>query len=248
MVAANASLAMIHIGLLLFPDVQQLDVIGPHDMLTGLPGVQTHMIWKSLDPVPTSTGLKMVPDTTFASCPPLDVIIVPGGSGVNPLLTDEETVKWLRAVARSPSIKYVTSVCTGSLLLASAGLLRGRKATSHWRFRDILAEGGAIPTKARIVTDRKEGSYTVMSGGGVTAGIDFAIMLAAELVGEDAAMRKQLYIEYAPYPPLEAGDPDTAPGYIVEDVLKATEPNVKARTESVRAGVAMTARLEAQGW
>lgn len=246
MVVVNAS-AMIHIGLLLFPEVQQLDIVGPHDLLTGLPWVQTHMIWKTLDPVPASTGLKMVPDTTYDTCPPLDAIVVPGGGGVNPLLTDEETVVWLRAVARSPSIKYVTSVCTGSLLLAAAGLLRGRKATSHWRFRDILAEGGAIPTKARIVTDRKEGTYTVMSGGGVTAGIDFAILLAAELVGEDAAMRKQLYIEYAPAPPFDAGDPDTAPTHIVEETLKATAPNVKARTESVRAGVAMTAKLEAEG-
>ncbi|BEI83494.1 hypothetical protein CcaverHIS002_0400980 [Cutaneotrichosporon cavernicola] len=236
---------MIHIGLLLFPDVQQLDIIGPHEMLTGLPGVQTHMVWKDLSPVRASTGLAMLPDTSFDSCPPLDVLVVPGGIGINPLLTDPDVVVWLRKTANS-GIKYVTSVCTGSLLLASAGLLRGRRATSHWRFRDILVEGGAVPVKERIVTDR-EGKYVVMSGGGVTAGIDFALALAAELVGDDAAMGKQLYLEYAPAPPFDSGDPDTAPKRIVEAAIKATEANVVARTEGVRAGVAMTAKLEAEG-
>lgn len=235
----------IHVGLLLFPDVQQLDIIGPHDMLTGLPDVQTHMVWKTLDPIRTNTGLRMIPDTTFVTCPPLDVLLVPGGAGVNALLTDTEATLFLRATAAKA--RYVTSVCTGSLVLAAAGLLRGRRATSHWRFRDILAEGGAIPTPGRIVTDKQEGAYTVISGGGVTAGIDFALTLAAELVGEEAAMRKQLYIEYAPAPPFNAGSPESAPREVLEKVLEATEGSVKARTETVRAGVEMTKRLEAEG-
>lgn len=243
----------IHIGLLLFPEVQQLDIIGPHDMLTGLPGVKTYMVWKNTEPVATNTGLRMIPDMTYDACPELDVIVVPGGGGVNALLTDVDTVVFLRRVARTA--RYVTSVCTGSLLLASAGLIKGRKATSHWRFRDILSVAGAIPTKGRIVTDRapeskKEGelgNYTVMSGGGVTAGIDFAILLAAELIGKDAAMRKQLYIEYAPDPPFEAGDPDTAPPEIVEAVLKQTAPSVLDRAETVRKGCKLTEELERQG-
>ncbi|CAK9787358.1 isonitrile hydratase [Cutaneotrichosporon oleaginosum] len=237
---------MIHVGLLLFPGVQQLDIIGPHDVLTGLPEVQTHMVWKTLDPVAASTGLRMFPDTTYASCPPLDVLIVPGGGGVNALLTDAETLVWLRATSRR--LTHLCSVCTGSLILAAAGLLRGRRATSHWRFRELVAEGGGIPVAERIVTDRgQEGTYTVMSGGGVTAGIDFALALAAELVGQDEAMRKQLYLEYAPAPPFEAGDPETAPAHILQQSLEATAPNVAARRESVRAGVAMTAKLEAEG-
>lgn len=235
----------IHVGLLLFPDVQQLDIIGPHDMLSGLPGVSTYMIWKNLEPVATNTGLRMVPDTTFETCPSLDVIIVPGGGGVNALITDAETVVFLRRIARTA--RYVTSVCTGSLLLASAGLLKGRKATSHWRYRDILSVAGAIPSKGRIVTDRSADSYTVMSGGGVTAGIDFALLLAAELVGEETAMRKQLYIEYAPDPPFAAGDPDTAPREIVEEVLKNTEKSVLDRAETVKKGVQMTEGLEREG-
>ncbi|GMK58637.1 hypothetical protein CspeluHIS016_0600790 [Cutaneotrichosporon spelunceum] len=233
---------MIHIGLLLFPGVQQLDIVGPHDTLTGLPGVQTHMVWKTLDAVRASTGLGLVPDTTFATCPPLDVLIVPGGVGISALLTDADVLAWLRAVAHAPAIKYVTSVCTGSLVLATAGLLDGRRATSHWRFRDILAEAGAIPTKGRIVTDR-DGAYVVMSGGGVTAGIDFALALAAELVGEDEAMRKQLYLEYAPAPPFEAGEPESAPRRIVDAVMNATEANVRDRTEGVRAGNVAEARV-----
>src|SRR6201999_2652885 len=139
----------LQIGFLVFPQVQQLDLTGPHDVLASLPGATAHLVWKTREPVVSSSGLVLTPDVTYESCPPLDVICVPGGSGVTDLLQDEPTIEFVRKQAASA--RYVTSVCTGALLLGAAGLLQGRRATTHWAFTDLLPLVGATHEKARVV-------------------------------------------------------------------------------------------------
>ncbi|HVZ06328.1 DJ-1/PfpI family protein [Rhodopila sp.] len=193
----------IRIGLLAFPGVTQLDLSGPAQVFASMPEAEVMVIWKTRDPIKADGGLTLVPDVTFANCPRLDVICVPGGYGVLALMEDPETLACLRAQADQAT--YVGSICTGSLVLGAAGLLHGRKATTHWGWTDLLVPFGAIPTPGRVVRD---GKY--FTGGGVTAGIDFALTMVAELAGPDAAQAIQLGIEYAPAPPFNAGNPDTA--------------------------------------
>src|SRR5690348_493087 len=162
------------IGLLVFPGVQQLDLTGPYEVFTSLPGSIVRLVWKTRHPITSSTGLVLQPTATFAECPQLDIVCVPGGAGINPLLEDEETLAFLRAQAAGA--QYVTSVCTGALVLGAAGLLRGKRATTHWASHDLLERFGAIPVRDRVVQDGN-----TLSGGGVTAGIDFALTLAAEI-------------------------------------------------------------------
>ena len=274
----------IQIGILLYPNVTQLDATGPAQVLSRVPGAKLHMIWKTLDPVPTDAGFSIVPTTTFADCPRLDVICVPGGGGQTVLMTDDETLDFLRkqaATARyvtsvctgslvlgdgngaerrqhvapgpvtgrlvalqesggaqhqragadrgdvargggllaqeverfvvghqhrlAAAARYVTSVCTGSLVLGAAGLLKGYKSACHWAWRDMLPAFGAIPVAERVVRDRNR-----ISGGGVTAGIDFGLTVAAELAGEEAAKSIQLVLEYDPQPPFDSGSPEKA--------------------------------------
>jgi cyclohexyl-isocyanide hydratase len=192
------------IGILVFPNVQQLDLTGPYEVFASLPGTTVHLVWKTTAPITASTGLVMQPTMSYADCPQLDVVCVPGGAGINPLLHDAETLDFLKRQA--PGCAYVTSVCTGALVLGAAGLLVGKKATTHWSAHDLLARYGAIPTEGRVVRDGN-----LFSGGGVTAGIDFALTLAAELEGEATAQGVQLFLEYAPEPPFNAGRPETAP-------------------------------------
>jgi cyclohexyl-isocyanide hydratase len=199
------------IGFLVFPRIQQLDMTGPYEVLASLPGASMHLVWKTLDPLNSSTGLTLQPTVTMAACPPLDVVCVPGGAGINALLEDEETLAFLRAQAKSA--RYVTSVCTGALVLAAAGLLAGKRATTHWASHDLLGTLGAIPVEGRVVRDG-----TVFSGGGVTAGIDFALTLAAELAGRDEAEAIQLQLEYAPAPPFDAGRPDRCRPTVLQQV------------------------------
>ena len=184
----------IQIGILLYPDVTQLDATGPAQVLGRVPVAKLHMIWKTRDPVPTDAGFSIVPTTTFAECPQLDVICVPGGGGQVALMTDEETLAFLRKQAAGA--RYVTSVCTGSLVLGAAGLLKGYRSACHWASRDMLPAFGAIPVAERVVRDRNR-----ISGGGVTAGIDFGLTMAAELAGEEIAKSIQLVLEYDPQPP-----------------------------------------------
>lgn len=193
----------LQIGILIFPKVQQLDLTGPYEVFAALPDAQVHLVAKSLDPVASATGLILTPTITYADCPKLDVICVPGGSGVNALMTDEVTLDFIRAQAETA--RYVTSVCTGALLLGAAGLLRGRKATTHWAAYDLLSAFGAKGGRGRVVRDGN-----LITGGGVTAGIDFALTLAAEIAGPDAAQAIQLYLEYAPAPPFKSGKPESA--------------------------------------
>lgn len=197
------------IGLLLFPDITQLDMTGPYEVFTKFPEAEVRLVWKSLEPITAGGGMRIVPDTTFADCPQLDLVCVPGGAGMNPLMEDTETLEFLRRQAEGA--RYVTSVCTGALVLGAAGLLKGRRAATHWMSRDMLAAFGAIPTAERVVVDGK-----VITGGGVTAGIDFALRVAAEAFGEDLAKSIQLGIEYDPHPPFDAGSPERAGPAVVE--------------------------------
>jgi cyclohexyl-isocyanide hydratase len=195
--------APIDIGILLYPNVTQLDATGPAQVLSRVPGATLHMIWKTRDPVPTDAGFSIVPTTTFADCPALDVICVPGGGGQVELMTDSETLDFLRKQATGA--RYVTSVCTGSLVLGAAGLLAGYRSACHWAWHDMLKDFGAIPVAERVVRDRNR-----ISGGGVTAGIDFGLTVAAELAGEEIAKSIQLVLEYDPQPPFDSGSPENS--------------------------------------
>jgi cyclohexyl-isocyanide hydratase len=199
---------IMHIGLLLFPRLTQLDLTGPFEVFANTPGATVHLVWKTREPVTAITGMKIVPDTTFADCPQLDVICVPGGSGVAEQMEDPEVLDFLRRQAKAA--RYVTSVCTGALVLGAAGLLKGKRATTHWASHDFLATLGAIPTSGRVVRDGN-----IFTGGGVTAGIDFALTLVAEMCGAAVAQAIQLQIEYAPDPPFNAGSPETAPSEVL---------------------------------
>ena len=193
----------IQIGILLYPNVTQLDATGPAQVLSRVPGAKMHMIWKTRDPVPTDAGFSIVPTTTFADCPQLDVICVPGGGGQVEVMVDAEALEFLRKQAATA--RYVTSVCTGSLILGAAGLLKGYKSACHWAWRDMLKDFGATPVAERVVRDRNR-----ISGGGVTAGIDFAFALMAAIRGEKHARLVQLGLEYDPQPPFDSGSPDRA--------------------------------------
>lgn len=192
-----------HIGFLLFPHVTQLDLTGPAQILSRIPGARVHLLWKTLDPVMTDVGFSINPTTTFEDCPPLDVLCVPGGFGIGALFGDGGTLAFLRR--QGEQARYVTSVCNGSLVLGAAGLLDGYQAACHWMWRGYLPRFGAIPVAERIVRDRNR-----VSGGGVTAGIDFALALAAELAGEETAKLLQLNFEYDPQPPFDCGSPERA--------------------------------------
>ena len=201
----------LEIGMLLYPGLTLLDLIGPQTVFSWF--ANTHLVWKTKDLVYSDTGIGMQPTCTFESCPrELDILFVPGGFGQNQLMGDAEVLAFL--ADRGPKAKYVTSVCSGSLLLGAAGLLKGYKATSHWAARDGLSAFGAIPTDARVVVDRNR-----ITGGGVTAGIDFGLVLLAKLRGDDAAKLTQLAMEYDPEPPFLSGSPKTAGPAIVEQAM-----------------------------
>jgi cyclohexyl-isocyanide hydratase len=221
----------LEIGLLVFPQVQQLDLTGPYEVLASLPGASMHLIWKSRDPITSATGLVLQPTTEMRGCPQLDVICVPGGVGINPLLEDAETLDFLRAQAAGA--RYVTSVCTGALVLAAAGLLAGKRATTHWASQDLLGALGAVPVTARVVRDGR-----IFTGGGVTAGIDFALTLAAEIAGQDAAEAVQLQLEYAPEPPFDAGRPERSRPGVLAQVRERGQASRAAREAAVQRIVA----------
>ena len=225
----------LHIGLLVFPGVQQLDLTCPHDVLASLPDAAVHLVWKSRDTVASSSGLALAPTCTFDDCPPLDVICVPGGIGINDLLLDAETIAFVQQ--RAATARYVTSVCTGALLLGVAGLLRGRRATTHWAFHELLEPLGAVPVRERVVRDGN-----LITGGGVTAGIDFALTIAAELAGDEEAQSIQLALEYAPAPPFDAGSPDTAPASVLKRVTERSAAGLEKRRQTIDAALRAMAR------
>lgn len=199
----------LQIGILVFPNVQQLDLTGPYETFASLPGAQVHLLWKDLVPLRSATGLMLAPTMLLADCPALDVLCVPGGSGVNALMEDARILAFIREQAARA--RYVTSVCTGSLVLGAAGLLRGKHATSHWNAHDFLGRFGAIPTQGRVVQDGN-----LITAGGVTSGIDFGLTVIAELLGAEQAQAVQLMLEYAPAPPFASGTPEEAPASVLE--------------------------------
>ena len=196
-----------HIGFVIFPDLTQLDFTGPLQVLARLPQAVIHIVAKSDAPVPSDCGLSLVPTRTFANCPPLDLLCVPGGRGVIGAISDRDTVEFVRQQAATA--KYVTSVCTGAFVLGVAGLLTGRRATTHWAYTNLLPLVGATHEPGRVVRDGH-----VITAGGVTAGIDFALSVVAEIAGETTARAIQLGIEYDPLPPFDSGHPDRAPAAV----------------------------------
>jgi cyclohexyl-isocyanide hydratase len=220
----------LRIGFLLFPRLTQLDFTGPFEVLSRLPGARVNTLWKQAGPVRSDTGLTMLADTALAECPQLDLLCVPGGPGVAALMEDAEVLDFLRHQA--PGARWVTSVCTGALVLGAAGLLRGRRATTHWASHDFLASLGATPVEARVVRDGN-----LVTGGGVTAGIDFALSIVAEIAGPEAAQAIQLQIEYAPAPPFRSGHPSEAPAAVLA-AARSHGAAMRAEREALIARVA----------
>jgi cyclohexyl-isocyanide hydratase len=199
---------MFHCGFVIFNNITQLDFTGPLQVLHRLPDSQVHIIAATLDPVMSDCGLALVPTTTFADCPALDLICIPGGFGVEAAMVDTALIDFVQTQAAQA--RYVTSVCTGAFVLGAAGLLQGKKATTHWAYHALLASVGAIPTQGRVVRDGH-----IFTGGGVTAGIDFALTIVSEIAGQNVAQSIQLSIEYDPAPPFEGGTPNKTPGDIL---------------------------------
>ncbi|MBC7890760.1 MAG: DUF952 domain-containing protein [Sphingobacteriaceae bacterium] len=216
------------VGIVLFPHLTQLDFTGPYDVLARIPDVTIHLVAHALDPVPNERGpLRFYPTTTFAEAPPLDLLLVPGGPGVNAMLNDEDLLYFLKETGTQT--RYVTSVCTGALLLAAAGLLRGHRATTHWLSLELLAEFPDV----EAVNERVVRSGNRFTGGGVTAGIDFALTLVAELYGPELAQEIQLMMEYNPQPPFAAGHPSVAPATVTKAARVGAEAMLNARREAV---------------
>ncbi len=218
------------IGMLIFPRLTQLDMTGPYEVLARLPNTAVDLVAHTLDPVQTDRGMMIVPTATYATCQPLDVVMVPGGPGQQDLMEDAAVLEFLRQQASSA--KYVTSVCTGSLVLGAAGLLKGKRATCHWAAIEHLALLGAIPVHERVVVDGN-----IVTGAGVASGIDFALTLAAILEGEQVAREIQLQIEYDPAPPFNSGSPRTASAGTIEALRARLAPlNEQRRTVARRVG------------
>jgi cyclohexyl-isocyanide hydratase len=225
-------------GLLLFPGMTQLDLTGPYEVLARLPGWRVEVVAKTLDAVRTDKGLVIVPDADFSTGSSYAIFAVPGGPGTDKAILDAQTVEFVRRKAMLAD--YVFGICTGSLLLGAAGLLKGRHAGGHWQARDLLSQFGAIPSDSRLTIDG-----TIFTSGGVTAGIDMALRVAAEVATADVAQQIQLQIEYDPEPPFQAGTPFTAPRHIVDRALAASSERRLVREAAVAQAAAA---LRASGW
>jgi transcriptional regulator GlxA family with amidase domain len=213
----------VKIAILIFDRLTALDAVGPYEVLSRLPGAELSFVAKEPGPKRTDTDrLALSADLAIADVPDPDIVLVPGGEGNRPLMRDAEVLDWLRTAHQGST--WTTSVCTGALVLAAAGILDGLRATTHWAFRDVLTEFGAEPVAERVVTDGK-----VITAAGVSAGIDMALQLAAYDVGEEFAQAVQLGIEYDPDPPFDTGSPEKAPPDLVERV-RAVERAVEVPT------------------
>ncbi|MBD1925434.1 DJ-1/PfpI family protein [Trichocoleus sp. FACHB-90] len=199
------------IGLVIFPDMTHIDITGPLQVFHFLPNRQIHLLWKTLEPVESNEGMKILPTTTFDDCPSLDVLCVAGGPGQITMMNDPQMLEFLQKQGKTA--KFITSVCTGSLVLAGAGLLSGYRAACHWAFRDQLAMLGVEVGTQRVVIDRNR-----ITGGGATAGIDFGLVLAGLLCGEETAKMIELLLEYNPAPPFNVGSPEKAGAALVNQV------------------------------
>ncbi|HTU23978.1 MAG TPA: DJ-1/PfpI family protein [Pirellulales bacterium] len=222
---------MTSVGMLLYPGVTQLDLAGAYEVLARLPDTRVTLVAAAPDAEATPAvrsefGLTLIADEPFLPASQFDVLVVPGGPGVNQLLDDDRFLDCLAHVAEGA--EWITAVCTGALLLGAAGLLRGYRATTHWQCLDMLALVGATPVAERVVVDRNR-----VTGAGVTAGIDFGLTLAAELRGRDVAERIQLLMEYAPAPPFDAGSPRTAEPHIVRQIVAERAELIAQRRASL---------------
>lgn len=214
------------VNFLLFPALTQLDLTGPYEVLARAPGFEIDLVSPSMEPVRSDRGLTMLPTATFDNAKPCDLLVVPGGPGTDDALVDQ---RWVDFTARQAAqARYIFGICTGSLLLGAAGLLRGRRAACHWQAREFLSEFGAIPDESRMCVDGN-----IFTSGGVTSGIDMAIKVVAMMLGDDTAQQIQLQIEYDPEPPFAGGTPRTSPDYIVQRCLDATRKRHAIRAQAV---------------
>jgi len=226
----------IQIGLLIFPRMTQLDMTGPFEVFARIPNAKVHLVWKRIEPVQSDTGLMILPTTTLDDCPKLDVICVPGGPGQIDLMEDAEVIEFVRH--QGEQAQYVTSVCTGALVLGAAGLLRGYKAATHWASMDNLEHFGAQAVATRVCTDRNR-----ITGGGVTAGIDFGLVVASILANRATAEKIQLSMEYNPAPPFDSGSPENAPPEVLAAFEETARPMLTRRKEvTLRAAQNLKAR------
>jgi cyclohexyl-isocyanide hydratase len=217
----------LQVGILIYPQLDQLDFTGPFEVLARMPDSKLHLLWKSTEPIKDMMGLVLQPSTALKDAPPLDVLVVPGGYGQQALMEDEDVIGYVRR--EGERAKYVVSVCTGALILGAAGLLKGYKATTHWTAVPLLGLLGASAVDRRVVVDRNR-----LTCGGVTSGIDGALTLVSLLRGEQAAQEIQLYMEYSPAPPFKSGSPESAPAPVLEAVRKRAEKMFLARSETCK--------------
>jgi cyclohexyl-isocyanide hydratase len=223
----NASASHLAIGAIVYPMMDQIDLTGPFEVLSRIPGARFHIIARERLPIRDMRGLIITPETTLSEVPPLDLLLVPGGHGQEEMMDDEPLLSFI--AAQAARVKLVLAVCTGVLLCGAAGLLKGRRATTNWMVHHLLGYFGAIPVNERVVVDGN-----LVTTAGVTAGIDGALRVALILSGEDAARRIQLGLEYAPDPPFNSGTPATAPVHIVESVRGAASATTEARAATAR--------------
>ncbi len=226
-----------HIGMLLFPGLTQLDLTGPFEVFARMPDTVVHLISKDPSLVRSDTGLSIAPTTTHEACPALDVLFVPGGGGQVAIMEDDAWIDFV--AARGAKAKWVSAACTGSLVLGAAGLLQGYRAATHWAFLPLLSMFGATPVSERVVVDRNR-----ITAGGVTAGIDFALRVAAEVTGEAFAKKLELFLEYDPKPPFGCGHPRVAPPELTEAVQRELAERFRVRQEQI---AKIVARLSARG-
>jgi cyclohexyl-isocyanide hydratase len=219
--------AHLQIGSLLFEGLDQIDLTGPFEVLSRLPNSTYRVFGKTVEPVRDVRGLRLTPDASLKDAPQLDVLHVPGGPGQEALMDDEEVLSWVRRQARGA--RCVFSVCTGALILGAAGLLKGRRATTHWASFHLLPFFGAIPVDERVV---KHENFVFAAG--VTAGIDAALHVAADLRGDEVAQAIQLYMQYAPEPPFDSGSPKTAPRSVLESARLSARAITVQREQTAR--------------
>lgn len=224
-------------GFVIFPHLTQLDFTGPLQVLHRLPGARTEIVAKTREPILSDCGMAIMPTKTFADCPQLDLLCIPGGFGVDQAIEDAATITFVRE--QGARAQYVTSVCTGAFILGAAGLLQHKRATTHWAYHHLLPRVGAIPVQERVVRDG-----STFTGGGVTAGIDFAFTVMHEIAGSSVAQAVQLALEYTPRPPFQAGSPALAPAEIKGVVDQRLAPRLQ---QFITILERVTPRLQATG-
>ena len=212
-------------GFFIFDEMQLLDFAAPYDEFCSTPEIEVSLIGETLKPITTTSGLSFAPDHDISTILPLDVLCIPGGDGVNQFLDNEPVLEFFRKEAKET--RFVTSVCTGSLILGASGLLKGRKATTHWSAMEFLPLFGAIPVEERVVVDGH-----IITAGGITAGMDFGLVIIAKLLGQETAEKTQLLMQYDPEPPFDCGTPEKAPNALVEQLQQ--ENNTDERKKIIR--------------